>query len=77
MVLTKCQRNIAGREEDSGRHVAYTPCGKPAHWYVDERWQACEEHAIEAIREGVDEVADIIDGEPMRLDDDGELAVAP
>lgn len=53
--VPRCQRNLAGREEDSGRYMAYVPCGKPATWTVDpdgDEWHACERHADEALMDG-------------------------
>jgi hypothetical protein len=57
-------------------------CGKPAHWYVEQTggygcMAVCEEHCVEALREGGDEVTAMVDGETMALDDDGEIVVAP
>ena len=77
----RCERNIAGREEDCGSRVAYVKCGKPANWLIDDThrgggWQACEEHALEALRAGSDEVTGMFDGEPMTIDAEGEIAVA-
>lgn len=79
-VLHRCERNMAGPEEDCGRRIAYTPCGEPAHWSVKQRyasdWWACEEHCREALRDGSDEVCDL-NGASIGLDEDGELAVVP
>ena len=54
----RCERNMAPRDEDCGRHVAYTPCGAPAPCLVDpdmrsgRDWHACERHADEAEADG-------------------------
>lgn len=74
---TRCERNMAGREEDCGRHVAYVPCGEPAHWCIedgDTEWWACEEHTLEALRESDSlAVTGELDGDPVEIGDDGEL----
>lgn len=60
LVSPRCARNLAGREEDCGRHVAYVPCGKPAPWTVepdtDREWHACDAHANEALMDEVQAV---------------------
>jgi len=52
----RCERNIAGRDEDTAVGVAYTPCGKSATHMVRQRgheeWAACDEHAAEAESDG-------------------------
>lgn len=75
----RCEVNIAGREEDCGRRITYVPCGQPAHWHVEQHgtgggYDACERHTMEALLDGVDEVYADIDGEPVCLDEDGEIA---
>lgn len=74
MYPARCGINIAGREEDCGRHIAYTPCGESAHWQVEsDNVRVCERHAMEYLRDGCAGVAAIEDGEPVALDDDGEI----
>lgn len=52
----RCERNLAGHEEDCGSRVAYVPCGEPAEWTITGRyaedWYACERHMDEALRDG-------------------------
>jgi hypothetical protein len=70
----RCERNMATRDEDCGRHIAYVPCGQPAHWNVDESWWACEEHAMEALRESDrGAITGIMDDELVELGEDGEI----
>lgn len=74
----RCERNLAGPEEDCGFRIAYVPCREPAHWLVEgthgrSGWYACEKHATEALLEEGEVTDD--DGEPMTLDD-GEIARA-
>jgi len=76
----RCETNIAGREEDCGRHVAFHACGQAAHFVVEQTgiwahrgaYSACEDHAREAIENG-DRVLDAITGDEVALDDDGEI----
>lgn len=74
---SRCEINVAGREEDCGRQIAYTPCGGPAHWRVEsDSVLVCESHAMEYLRDGCAGVAAIEDGEPVALDDEGEIVRA-
>jgi hypothetical protein len=56
MSAHRCAVNLAGKEEDCGRQVMYTPCGKPATWTIepdtDHEFHACEKHANAALRDG-------------------------
>ena len=53
----------------------FKSCRSPAHWLVG-GWWACEGHSLAALRNGSDEVTGP-DGEPMALDEAGELTEAP
>lgn len=73
--LPRCERNLAGPEEDCGGRIAYEPCGQPAEWTILSRsgeWSACEEHCREALLDGCDAEGPL--GHPVQMDDDGELA---
>jgi hypothetical protein len=70
----RCERNMAGPEEDCGRRLAYVPCGQPAHWRIEDGWLACEEHALEYLRESDrSAVTGEMDGEPVEIGEDGGI----
>jgi predicted NUDIX family NTP pyrophosphohydrolase len=81
---TRCEVNLAPREEDCGSIVTFHACGQPAHWYVEQRgiwahrggYHACEQHAMEALRDSSDEVSSALTGNIAELDENGEMAVA-
>ncbi len=75
----RCERNMAGREEDCGSRITYVRCGEPAHWCIEDSWWACEEHTLEFLRESDSNAVTGIDSDdPVEVvvGDDGELRVA-
>lgn len=81
MIAHRCERNLAGPEEDCGRHVAYVPCGRSAQWHIEEPrsawshhlgWWACDDHATEALLDENEVTHE--NGEPMTLDSAREFA---
>jgi hypothetical protein len=72
----RCEINTAGPEEDCGRRIAYWRCKKPASWQLPDDGDAwvCEDHCLEFLRDGVR--VEGLDGEPVTLDEDGEIVLA-
>jgi hypothetical protein len=75
----RCEVNTAHPDEDTGsllgRRIAYVPCGLPAHWRVEDRYDVCERHCRDALLDG-EPVTDLLEYDPVELDDDGEIARA-
>lgn len=69
---SSCEVNLAGPEEDCGRHVTYHPCGKSPTWTVEtdrQEFQACEQHVNEALCDGGVRSAVGPDGEEFVLEE--------
>lgn len=63
----RCEVNLGDRK-------TRVLCREPGHWYVDyEGIYVCQEHAMEYLRGGSNEVRGDLDGDPVGLGADGEL----